>query len=257
MKKWGVILFICMASIVMQAQGDQQGPNILYFHQRYVGLQLNTNGYGAFYVYGKNKDAFQIRQFTADFAIYRHEKERKYFFPEQNAKGYYYGKQNSFFAFKAGVGKRKIITEKLRKNGVMISYTLQSGGILGFLKPVYLQIIHQYEDSPGSYYLEIERYDPSQHYIDNIYGRASFLRGFGDLKIVPGVYVRGAWNFEFANYREGLKGLEIGASLDAFPFRVPIMAQSILDEKSNGAKNHQFFATVYLNFFIGRKYNRE
>jgi hypothetical protein len=37
---------------------------------------------------------------------------------------------------------------------------------------------------------------------------------------------------------------------------VPIMAPKILEQKSANAKNHAVFVSLYLNFFIGKKYNK-
>lgn len=252
-------IFVVLVTLALSSsgQGEMQGLNILYNRQHYGGINLNSRGYGAFFVFGKNKDAFNIWQFTTDLTVLRHEKERKYFYPEQNTKGYFYGKEYGMLNLKLGVGRKHIISEKLRTNGIQLSYTVQGGGILGFLKPVYLEIIRSYEDSPGSFYLETERYNPDEHFIDNIYGRASALRGLGEMRFVPGGFVRAALNVEFSNYRDGLKGMEVGACMDAFPYRVPLMAESILQERDNGARNHQFFFSLYLQFFIGKKYNKE
>jgi hypothetical protein len=252
------ILLFVFATVVSFAQNElYDEPVVLYSKQHYGGINLNSHGYGAFFTYGKYKDASHINQITFDFNFVKHEKERKFYFPDQNAKGYFYGKQNSFATLRVGWGRKRIITEKLRKNGVQVGYNWLVGADLGMLKPVYLEILHMYEGSNGSYYLEVEKFDPDKHFNDNIYGRASALRGIGELKFVPGLFLRGAWNFEFSNYKDALKGIEIGASVDAFPYRVPIMAPKILDEKMNGAKNHQLFVALYLNFFIGKKYNNQ
>lgn len=232
-------------------------PVVLYSKQHYGGINLNSRGYGAFFTYGKYKDASHINQITFDFNFIKHEKERKFYFPDQNAKGYFYGKQNSFMTLRVGWGKKRIITEKLRKNGVQVGYNWILGGDIGMLKPVYLEILHMYEGSNGSYYLEVEKFDPDKHFTDNIYGRASSLRGLGEMKIVPGLFFRSAFNFEFSNYKDALKGIELGASVDVFPYRVPIMAPQILEEREDGATNHQFFLSLYLHLFIGKKYNNQ
>lgn len=253
-----LILVGLLTAVVSFAQSEAyEEPVVLYKKQHYGGINLNSHGYGAFFTYGKYKDASNIRQFTFDFNFVKHEKERKFYFPDQNAKGYFYGKQNSFYNLRVGWGRKHIVTEKLRKNGVQVSYNWLVGPNIGMLKPVYLEILHMYEGSNGSYYLEVEKFDPEKHFNDNIYGRASSLRGIGEMKFVPGVFLRGAWNFEFSNYRDALKGIELGASIDAFPYRIPIMAPKILEEKENGAKNHQVFLALYLNLFIGKKYDNK
>ncbi|MCC6601358.1 MAG: hypothetical protein IT223_11905, partial [Crocinitomicaceae bacterium] len=84
----------------------------------------------------------------------------------------------------------------------------------------------------------------------------SGLRGLDELKFYPGLFARFGWLFEYSNYREGLKGIEAGVSVDAFMKRIPIMSDRILVSHFDGAKNHQIFVGLYINFFFGRKYNR-
>lgn len=40
-----------------------------------------------------------------------------------------------------------------------------------------------------------------------------------------------------------------------YPARVEIMSEKILEEFGEGARNHQFFLSLYINVFLGRKYN--
>jgi len=142
----------------------------------------------------------------------------------------------------------------LRRSGVQISYNWLAGPTFGFTKPVYLEII--YTDEPNQQpYLEVEKFNPDLHYIDNIYGRASSLRGFDELKFHPGAFGKFSFTFEYSNERERLKGIEAGAAADFFARRIPIMA--IYDDESKNPKNHQLFLTLYLNFFIGTKYDQK
>lgn len=244
----------------LQAQNtppvQDNGPKVIYTRQHSEGFTLASNGFGAFACYGKYRNAYSIRLYQLDIQFLKHEKEKKYYFPNQNAKGYFYGKQNNFYNIRLGFGNKKIIAEKLRPNGVQVSWSWLLGPDIGLLKPIYLEIIYSY---PGSdtYYLQVEKYDPTKHFADNnIYGRASGFRGLNEMKIVPGGFSKVSFNFEFSNYRDGLKGIETGVCVDAFPYRVPIMAEKILKNGSNNARNHQFFVSVFLQIFFGKKYNK-
>jgi hypothetical protein len=156
-----------------------------------------------------------------------------------------YGKTNSFYVFRPYFGKRKIISRKERPSGVEVAYTWALGPSVGITKPVYLEI--GYPSIPYDY-LAVERYDPDRHFFDDIYGRASGLRGLNELKIYPGAFARFAMAFEYHGSRERLKGLEIGVDIDAYGAKIPIMAPEIIDS------NRQYFLTFHLNLFFGRKY---
>lgn len=250
-----VITFMLLTQIAWSqvTSGDQ--ANILYNRQKYGGFCINTQGYGGFFTYAKYQDAFRQNLFHFDLQFVKHEKEIKRFSSDPNARGYFYGKQNSFIVFHAGYGRKKVITEKLRKNGVQLSHNWLGGGAFGFTKPIYLEIFYIQQSSPDPIIIKVEKFDPEIHFIDNIYGRASSLRGLNELKFYPGAFLKWGLLVEYSNYRDGLKGIEAGVQLDAFLTRIPIMSEKILEEQEDGAKNHQFFPSLYINFFFGKKYN--
>jgi hypothetical protein len=255
MNKLLIILIVALKSVTSFAQSafpDQ--PTILYDKQHYLGGTLQSNGWGGFFTYGKYQNAFKIKLFHVDLQFIRHEKEFKRFSSDPNARGYVYGKLNSFFVLHAGFGQKKIITEKLRKNGVQLSHNWIAGPSLGFTKPVYLEIFYIAERGPA--FIRVERFDPSRHFIDNIYGRAGGLRGFDQIQFHPGGFFRWGLLVEYSNVRDGLKGIEVGGQIDVYARRIPIMAERILEAQEQSAKNHQIFPSVYVNFFFGRKYNK-
>jgi hypothetical protein len=104
--------------------------------------------------------------------------------------------------------------------------------------------------------LSTEKFDPNKHFVDNIYGRASNFNGLGEMTFVPGFSAKASMSFEYSNYRDGIKGFEIGMSAEAYPKRVEIMSNQILATLPDGAKNHWLFVSGYVHFYIGRKYNK-
>jgi hypothetical protein len=256
MMRFMFISFILCIGMHALSQPIPESDILLYKKMRQVGINLNTNGYGINTKFGRYTDATHLWIFGADLMFVKHEKETKTWNPvnDPNARPYYYGKLNNFYIARAQIGRKKIITEKLRHSGVQISYNWMVGPSFGFTKPVYLEII--YMDEPNNQpYLEVEKFDPDVHYIDNIYGRASSLRGFDELKFQPGAFGKFSFTFEYSNERERLKGIEAGIAADAFSRRIPIMA--IYNDESKNPKNHQLFLSLYLNFFIGTKYDQK
>lgn len=250
----GIILlfFACYSKVQAQSAFPDQ-PTILYDHQQYGGGSISTIGWGGFYSYGKYKDATTLRLFEAGIHFIKHEKEFKRFSSDPNARGYVYGKQNSFFVLRASAGTKKTITEKLRKNGVQLSYSYTGGPSFGFTKPVYLEIFYLPENGP--YYIQVEKFNPEEHFIDNIYGRAGGLRGFNELKFYPGLNAKFSLLVEYSNIRDGLKGIEVGGQVDIFAREIPIMAEKILQVQEQSARNHQIFPSLFINFFFGRKFD--
>ena len=108
---------------------------------------------------------------------------------------------------------------------------------------------------PSSSFIEIEKFDADRHFAENIYGRASGLRGLGELKFYPGIYFKSSLYFEFSNYKDGLKGIETGVSADAFLKTIPIMSPKVLEKDISNPKNQQVFIALYINFFLGKKEN--
>jgi hypothetical protein len=239
-------LFWITAGMAQVAAPQISEPDIIYNHQITGGLNLHSNGFGAFFHAGKFRGVKTLWYLGADFVSMKHEKEVKSFNPVyEDSKSYVYGKTNSFYVFRPYLGKRKIISRKERPSGVEVSYTWALGPSVGITKPVYLEI--GYPSIPYDY-LAVERYDPQRHFFDDIYGRASGLRGLGELKVHPGAFGRFAMAFEYHGSRERLKGIEVGVDVDAYATEIPIMAPDIVNS------NRQYFLTFHLNLFFGRKH---
>jgi len=105
--------------------------------------------------------------------------------------------------------------------------------------------------APSDLYLAVEQYDPERHFFDDIFGKASGFNGLNQLKLHPGGFVKFAFNFEYSNEKDLMKGMEAGVVLDVYAQRVPIMANTESFEDQNKA----LFLNFYLNLFIGKKYN--
>lgn len=252
-----LFFFLSSCGLLAQTVGDGE-PDIIYDRQQYGGFNLNLNGFGIFYNYLKYKDAKHLRLYNIDINFVKHEKETRTpsIYQDSQVNSYIYGKQNSFYTMRLGAGQKVVLTEKLRKGGVQLGYLWQSGGTFGFTKPIYLQIVYvrqtpEFEEP----YIQVEKFDADRHFAENIYGRASGLRGLGEMKFYPGIYFKSALYFEFSNYKDGLKGIETGFSADAFLRTVPIMSPKVLEKDMSNPKNHQVFLGLYINFFLGSKEN--
>lgn len=209
----------------------------------YGGLQLHTSGWGATFTYSKFKTFKTKNTFSIEFVSMKHGKEfKRTSTNDERAKGYYYGKQNSLSLLRINKGNKKIIYEKLRKQGLEVSLNTKYGVSLGILKPVYLEVLKVNGNQDVK--VVTEKYNPELHHINNIYGRSSNLTGFSELTIVPGANIKGSFIFEFSNERDKVKSLELGLGLDAFYKRLPLMSE---------VKNNFLYPSVFLNLQFGKK----
>lgn len=246
--------FLLVGSSIACAQAQQsvydEPGRTLYAHEMYGGPLIHGDGWGITFQYGKYATAKDRNMLGIDIVSMKHPKEIKSFNPNyQDARGYFYGKLNSMIIVRPTIGRKHRIAEKIRHSAVEVNYVWGIGPSLGLLKPVYLQIL----GAPGLSYQPVstERYDPSRHFADNILGRASYFKGFGEMKLYPGAFGRFAFNFEYAGTNTGIRALEAGVSMDAYGTKVPIMA----DVEGEGI-NKQFFLEFYIALHFGGKTTR-
>ena len=220
---------------------------IVYNNSIYGGPILHTNGWGGHITFGKGKTAFKTRIFQFEMVGMKHEKEIRTFNPySQSTRSYIFGKLNYFFIIRPSIGSRVVSFDKIRKSGVSVGYNWRLGPSLGLTRPVYLEIAlkgpYDYPD------IVVEKYDPAVHKYEDIQGRAGGLRGFNELKLNPGIHGAFALNFEYDANRAGMKGIEVGATVDYYPMEeVEIMAF---------ADNYQFFLNFYVCLQFGKRFNR-
>jgi hypothetical protein len=250
-----ILLLTGIGSSSLWGQTQEAPRDVLHDRESMTGLQFQTNGWAlAHNRYYKGSDAFNFWRLGFELEFLRHEKEVKSYFQATQARPYYYGKQNSFFVLRPGFGKSKEIAPKIRRNGVQLNYTWLLGPSIGFLKPVYLEIIYN-SSVPGRPDIRTEKFDADLHYSDNIYGRSSNLTGLSETQIKMGLFFKVALRFDYSRSEQGLKGVEIGAQADVYAQRIEIMSQKILDRYNNHANNNFIFPSLYVNFYVGQKFD--
>jgi hypothetical protein len=246
----GVLTFF---SFPLHAQKEKESPalsdtldNVLLEHQWTLGVQLNTNGWGLKFRKGKNLRALKQFMWEIEFSTYKSAKEVRTINPYySDSKSYFYGKLNSVYFLRGGIGFQHILNRKPYWGGVQLSYFYYGGFSLGMTKPTYLFIIHA--TSNTDYVVTQERYNPDIHFLDNIYGRGPFLSGIQNMGFHPGLYVKGGLEFEFGTRSRAIKALEIGATLDYVPVAIAIMAYN---------PKQSLFLTAYLSISFGKRYNK-
>lgn len=240
-----IILFF-LKSVFSQVPLPYDDKGVLYKYEKSVGAMIHSDGWGLNIRRGKHITGTTKRMFELEVVSMKHPKEIKSVNPLFNdAKSYFYGKMNTFTIVRYGIGLQHILFDKGEKSGVQVRYSLYGGVAPGITKPVYLFIV--YSNPPYKPDLQIEKYDPQVHYLDNIWGRAPFTYGLNQLSLHPGIYGKFGLSFDYARKQEDLSSLETGLIVDAYPYAIPIMAY---------AKNKSVFISLYLSAHFGMRFNK-
>jgi hypothetical protein len=230
----------------------QQNPNeyvetppVLVKNELSFGLSLHSNGWGLDFRRGKNLTVSKKRMFEIELVGMHHPKEIKSVNPYyENSKSFVYGKLNSLTVLRAALGFQRVIASKGERGGVEIRLNYTGGISLGFAVPVYYDVVTSYTNDPDHYTLSTEKYDSTLS-PELIYGRASFTKGWSEVKLHPGVYGKLGFSFEFGSQDDDVKIIEAGITIDAYDKTIPIMALT---------KNNQLYFNFYINLLYGRKW---
>jgi len=225
---------------------DSISDRVLLRREMAGGLLLHSRGWGIHFRKGKNLSYFRSLNWELDAVSMKSPKQIKTLNPYfNNAKSYVYGKLNHVYVVRAGIGIKRLLNRKPYWGGIELRLIYFGGFSMAFAKPVYLYVLNYTPDN-DDYSIDIERYNPKFHGLDNIYGRAPFLHGIENSSLHPGIYGKLGLNFEFGNYNSSIKAVELGAILDYYPIPVAVMALN--PERS-------FFLTFYLGFSFGKRYD--
>ncbi len=234
---------------VAQFPEEMDEPDILLQKEHFGGVFISSSGAGIEFRKGENKTFYTKWLYEFNLLEIKDARETRIYNPYyRNSRSYIYGKMNNLYVLRGGGGQQKILNRKPYWGGVEIRYFWFAGGNLGFAKPVYLYIIKELTVNPNfyEYTLAVDKYDPEKHFLDNIYGRAPFTKGFDDLSFHPGVYVKGGFSFDIGRQNQKISAFELGAVFDYFPKGVQMMA---LRERES------YFLSFFLGYYFGKRYN--
>ncbi len=216
---------------------------LIYSKQSIFGLQGRTNGFGAFYEIGRMKSNRKTNTYRIDFTEIKHQKEEK----SQSAglvfsNPYIYGKINHFYQATLGFGQQYILGQKGNKNGVAVSAIFNGGLALGLLRPYYVEAIDPV--SGDSKTIRYSKADSSLFLGPSIIGGGGFGKGWNEIKMKPGGFVKTAMRFDYGRFNEVVSGIEVGLSIEFYGSKIPIMVDQ---------KDKQMFFQGYISILFGRR----
>lgn len=226
------------------------GAGIIYNRETTFNFKLTTSkGYAAGMEWGRLRTYYKTTLFQLNLGELRHPKEqRQSAEPSLNRsfRPYIFGKQNNLFMLRGAWGAKRYYSEKAKQKGVAMGMSYSFGPSLGLLKPYYLAL-RQVGSQPGESRVSHEKYSEENRgvFLDNtrILGASPFTKGFSELSVIPGGNATLAVHLDWGAFDEFVKALEIGAMLDVFAKKAPILVSE---------RNQQ----VFLNFFINLQFGK-
>jgi hypothetical protein len=233
MKKLLIIaLFFSYNAVSLYSQGELDEQQKVFFrNERSFAIVLNSDGIGGSYRYAKRIDFLNKRIFEIEGGTLKHPKEYRQPNYYNQAGTFVFGKLNSAFYLRGGIGHQHELFKKADVGGIAIRYFYTVGPVFAIYKPVYYKVLYP-SGSVGSneFIIKEEKFNVSIAMPQDIYSRANFTHGLNETKVMPGVFAKGGFNFEYSKEDKIIHAIELGAQINAFPKEIPIMASN--DNKS-------------------------
>lgn len=241
-KLLSISLLILLTILTVKAQGElDEQQKVFYRNERTFSFSLNSNGYGIGYREGKRVDFLNKNIVEFELNAIKHPKEIKLASPYlQSGSSFVFGKLNNTFSLRGGFGQQHEIFKKADLGGVSIRYFYLGGPSLILSKPIYYNVI--YAVGGITYELRQETFNIDIHDPSDIYSRASFFKGIEETKVTPGLYAKGGFNFEYSKEDKIIHAIELGAILEGYAKKIPIMASD---------DNNAIFLTLFVTYRMG------
>jgi hypothetical protein len=223
-----VTLLTGLLSLYAQGELDEQ-QKVFFRNERSFAILLNTDGIGLSYRGAKRIDYLNKKFFEIEAGSLKHPKEYKESNPYYYGGGsFVFGKLNSTFFIRGGFGRQHELFKKADLGGIAIRYFYSAGPVLALYKPIYYKVVYRkWIDSTYIYeYYENEKFNSSFASTQDIYGRSAFSKGLNEIKVIPGLYAKGGFNFEYSKEDKVIHAIEFGAQINAFTKKIPIMASN-------------------------------
>ena len=190
----------------------------------YGGLLYKNSGIGLAYQNRLDPGKGPVKQFDIEFATYHHPRETKSFNSElNNPTPFVFGKLNKAALLKVNYSRYYKISGFTDAQRVGIDLGVGGGLVIGFLKPVYINLI--YPDPLGYETVVAEKYDPQKHTDKSrIAGYTDGRVGWSEISSRVGLSLSAGIGFTWGYFTNYPKRLETGFYLEYFKSGLPIMA---------------------------------
>jgi len=229
-----------------------ENKGIVYSRETAFNIKLATNrGLVPGMEFGRLRTYYKTTYFHVSVGELKDPKEQRQSAEQQigqSFRPYVFGKQNNFYVVRSGWGVKRYYSEKAKQRGVAVGISYNVGPTLGLLKPYYLAL--QRKASETTFRTFEEKYSPENAdlFLDQngrILGASPFTKGLDEISFRPGLNASIALHLDWGAFDEFVKALEIGAMLDVFPSKIPILV--------GDNNNHQVFLNFFVNLQLGKR----
>lgn len=234
-------------------QLDDASKGIIYNREFALGARLHTNGLAIGINVGKLRTYYLTKYWHVEIGELQHPKEYRQSFDTPStlngriSRAFKYGKQNSLFVLRGGIGAKRYFSEKAKHKGVAVGISYEGGATLGLLKPYYLEL-----RAPDGQFSTSTKYseETANRFLDiwQIHGASSWTKGLGEISPQPGIHGKFAVHFDWGAFDEYLKSIEAGVMVDVFARKMPIMVEV------DNVENQQIFINLFLHLQFGKRW---
>jgi hypothetical protein len=157
-----------------------------------------------------------------------------------NGNFYLFGKTNYLYAIRGQYGRDLILFKKAPQQGVEIKAVFAGGPTIGLLSPYYVEYTNTLSGNGTRLFAPYT----SDLKDKLILGPGRIFQGLYESKIVPGINLKAALNFELGTIKDQVTGFEAGFLLDVYSQKMELM----LD-----AKQYAAYPTLFITLFYGRR----
>ncbi len=241
----------------------QEEEGVIAYHKHNAfGFKLTSDGYGGFFEVGRGKSIKKALLFQLDISERKHPKESR----EPNSAipslPFIYGKINYFYPVKIGVQQQILLGNKTNRNGVSVTGNFGGGITLALLRPYNLEIndlkkgnrkLLRYESNdsslintaPPGYQADSLLFTNSLALIRTLQVSGSGIgKGWGQMKVNPGLYAKAALRFDYGKYNEMLSAIEVGVTGEFYSKKIQQLVY---------VKPKQYFISAYVSVMFGRR----
>ncbi|MBC7422548.1 MAG: hypothetical protein H7334_03735 [Ferruginibacter sp.] len=228
---------------------EEEEGVIAYQRHTIFGLKLVNDGYGAFLEIGRAQSIKKALLFQLDISERKHVKENKQSDQQYPGPSIIFGKINFFYPVKLGVQQQILLGNKSNKNGVSVTANFGGGISLGFLRPYFLEINDTSKTPLERKSIRYESADsatftnPSDLFNLQATG-PSFTKGWGNLKLTPGLYAKSALRFDYGRYNEVVSAIEVGVTAEYYTKNIPQVVS---------VKEKKLFVGAYVSILFGKR----
>ena len=238
-----ILILIIYGASGLYAQGEiNEQQKIFFRNERSFAVLLNTDGIGLSYRDGKRIDFLNKRYFEIEAGTLKHPKEYRISSYYNQAGSFVFGKLNSVFYLRGSLGRQHELFKKADLGGIAVRYFYSAGPVIALYKPIYYRVLHPLSIDLSAFEIREEKFDITIHQPYDIYSKASFFKGISETKVVPGLFAKGGFNFEYSKEDKVIHAIEIGAQINGFLKEVPIMAT---------ADNKAIFFSLFVSYRFG------